>query len=74
MSGLREAVLSLRTDLGQAYPIRAQYDMPSTVIDRLDAALAATCGKTGEHGTCVFASSHQAICRNSNGLGIGTAK
>lgn len=67
---LREAMTELRADLDRSYPDRAPYDIPSTVIDRLDAAIAATCGKTGLHGACVFASSHQSICRNSNGLGI----
>lgn len=38
---LREAAQLLREDLAQSYPIRAQYDMASTVIDRLDSMLAA---------------------------------
>lgn len=36
---LREAVRLLREDLARSYPDRAQYDMMSTTIDRLDSML-----------------------------------
>lgn len=38
---LLHAAETLRLDLDQAYPDRAEYDLPSTVIDRLDRLLAA---------------------------------
>lgn len=40
-NNLRAGMRELREDLARSYPIRAQYDIVSTVIDRLDVLLAA---------------------------------
>lgn len=48
----------------------AQYYVGEAGMIRIPDVTYAICGKSGKHGKCVFASSHQSICRNPNGLGI----
>lgn len=55
---------------------RWAYDDAKVKLERLMAVVPAPdvtyaiCGAIGRNGKCVFAKSHQSICRNSNGLGI----
>lgn len=75
-TNLREALVAIKGRLdersadGEAHLfLNIHYWDLEELLEKYPAA-EPTCAKVGPHGTCVFQSSHQSICRNSNGLGI----
>jgi hypothetical protein len=56
---LQGALNELRADLDRSYPDRAQYDVPSTVIDRLDAMLAAHPAEDAPSAASAWSAGHR---------------